>query len=127
MLGQFIGEGVHIGLQGLSAFPGVCELLLKLNSGSQLLLDLRKLGLQGRELATLIKTAAVQLFFQGVVSLCIRSVFLTGRDEGSHAAFQPGILCDGQPTLADKGAALKNLPADAQEGLSAVRSGQPLH
>ena len=71
ILGQFIGEGLHIGLQRLRTFQSVCELLLKLNGGVQLLLDLRKLRFQGRELAALIETAAVQLFFQSVIGLCI--------------------------------------------------------
>ena len=71
ILGQFIGEGLHIGLQRLRTFQSVCELLLKLNGGVQLLLDLRELRLQGRELAALIETATVQLLFQSVIGLCI--------------------------------------------------------
>ena len=112
ILGQFIGEGLHIGLQRLRTFQSVCELLLKLNGGVQLLLNLRKLRFQGRELAALIETAAVQLLFQSVIGLCIRGILVAGGNEGRYAALQAGVLRDGQSALADEGAALKDLPTD---------------
>ena len=127
ILGQFIGEGLYIGLQRLRTFQSVCELLLKLNGGVQLLLDLRKLRFQGRELAALIETAAVQLLFQSVIGLCIRGILVAGGNEGRYAALQAGVLRDGQSTLADEGAALKDLPTDAQQSLAAIRPGQSLY
>ena len=72
-------QGLHIGLQRLRTFQSVCELLLKLNGGVQLLLDLRELRLQGRELAALIETATVQLLFQSVIGLCISCLLYTSR------------------------------------------------
>ena len=127
ILGQFIGEGLYIGLQRLRTFQSVCELLLKLNGGVQLLLDLRELRLQGRELAALIETAAGQLLFQSVIGLCIRGILVAGGNEGRYAALQTGVLRDGQSTLTDEGAALKDLPTDAQQSFAAIRPGQSLY
>ena len=128
ILGQFIGEGLHIGLQRLRTFQSVREpYMLKLNGGVQLLLDLRELRLQGRELAALIETAAVQLLFQSVIGLCIRGILVAGGNEGRYAALQAGVLRDGQSALADEGAALKDLPTDAQQSLAAIRPGQSLY
>ena len=127
ILGQFIGEGLYIGLQRLRTFQSVCELLLKLNRGVQLLLDLRKLRFQGRELSALIETAAVQLLFQSVIGLCIRGILVAGGNEGRYAALQTGVLRDGQSTLTDEGAALKDLPTDAQQSFAAIRPGQSLY
>ena len=58
--------------------------------------------------------ATIQLLFQGIRSLCIGGALLSGGDQGRDAPFQLGVLADGQVILPDKGAALKNLPADPQ-------------
>lgn len=71
--------------------------------------------------------ATIQLLFQGIRSLCIGGALLSGGDQGRDAPFQLGILADGQVILPDKGAALKDLPADAQQGLAAGGTGQARH
>ena len=66
----------------------------------------------------------VQLLFQSGRGFGVGGVLLTGGDQGGDAALQLGVLVHGQSVLADKGAALKNLPGDAQQNLAAVGSGQ---
>ena len=90
----------------------------------ELAADVLQLGFQNGYLARFVVPPAVQLLFQGIGGLCIRGILLAGGDEGGDAALQSGVLGNGYAGLADKGAALVNLPADAQQRLAAVLARQ---
>ena len=93
----------------------------------QLTVQFGQLRLQSGELPGPVMAATIQLLFQGIRSLCIGGALLSGGDQGRDAPFQLGVLADGQVILPDKGAALKDLPADAQQGLAAGGTGQARH
>ena len=86
------------------------------------------LPLQHGDLAVgAVAPAAVQLLFQSLVGRGIGGVLLAGGDEGGDAAFQLGIMLYRQRILANKGAALKDLPRHTQQLLSRVQRGKSLH
>ena len=68
--------------------------------------------------------AAVQLLFQRVGGLGIGRVLLAGGDQGGDSLFKARVLTDGKACLTDKGAALIDLSADAEQRLAAALSGK---
>ena len=75
----------------------------------------------------MVAPAAVQLFFQSLVGLSIGGVLLAGSDQGGDAALQLSVMLYRQRILANKGAALKDLPRHTQQLLSRVQRGKSLH
>ena len=63
---------------------------------------------------------AVPLAAEGVAGLRVGAAFLPGGDERQDAALQLGAGGDAEAALADHGAALEDLPGDAEKGLTAV-------
>ena len=118
---------LHLPLEGLQP-P---ELLLRLRQlpalGLEVLplsADLLALRLPLRDAAGPVVSPAVQLAAQGVAGLGVGGPLLSGGDQGEDAALQLRAGTDAQVALADHGAALKDLPGDAQKGLPAARGGQ---
>ena len=108
-------------LRFLAAFSVAAVQELRLGD---LFLHLPELGFQKGDLPGLIVAAAVELTLELLHGLGVGSAFFPGGDELGDALFQAPILTDGKTCLADKGAALIYLPADAKKGLAAVFSGQ---
>ena len=104
---------------GLCLSLGQGQPLGQITGFLQLALGLLELCFQGGQLAGFVMAAAVCLLFQGVGGFGIGGVLLAGCNEGGDAPLQTGILADGESRLTDEGAALKDLPADPQQGLAA--------
>ena len=112
---------------------GPLPLQVRLQRGGearQLLLgapELRQLVLQLGQTARLVVAAGVELLLQAVRGVGEAGALLAGGDEGGDALLQSAALVHREARLADEGAALVHVLRHAQEGLPAVRSGEPLH
>ena len=124
MEGQLLCQFALPSGQGFQLKAGGAELGFQRVRFGELAADVLGFGLQDGYLARLIVAAAVQLLFQGVGRLCIRGILIAGGDESGDAALQAGVLGNGDTGLADKGAALIDLPADTQQRFPAVLTRQ---
>ena len=93
----------------------------------QLRLQSRQLRLQRRQQARFVVASAVELLFQPSLHLGIGDLLLARGNEGGNAPLQLRVLIHRQRTVANEGAACKDLLPHTQQHLACVLFADPRH